>query len=76
MAMAFLQDLAVVTQTIYPHQTGRIRLHNVLWFARADHYIPAGTEQSPNQVAIIGRQGNTLIVQPTHFSFSGKLLEN
>lgn len=63
-AKAFLKDRAVVTQTIYPNQIGRVRLHGVLWFATSSQYIPQGTPQYHVWVEIICRQGNMLVVQP------------
>lgn len=56
------QTTGYVDQPIRPHHPGRIRYQATYWFGICNgnvRSLPRGTE-----VNILGRQGNTLIVEP------------
>jgi len=55
------QTKGYVEQAISPDSRGRVRYQATYWFGICDdgRSLPKGTE-----VTVIGRQGNTLIVQP------------
>lgn len=58
---ASAQTKGYVEQAISPNQRGRVRYQATYWFGICDdaRSLPKGTE-----VIVIGRQGNTLIVEP------------
>lgn len=55
------QPKGYVEQAINPNRRGRVRYQATYWFGVCDsaRSLPPGTE-----VTVLGRQGNTLLVQP------------
>ncbi len=55
------QTKGYVEQAISPNRRGRVRYQATYWFGICDgsRSLPPGTE-----VTVLGRQGNTLLVQP------------
>ena len=58
---AYLHARARVVKKVSGHQRGRIRLHDVYWFAKL--YNPGEKPVEPGDtVIVVGREDNTLIV--------------
>ena len=54
---------ATVTEVIYPHQAGRVRLNGTCWYARCEREIILIPDQF---VYVVGHRNITLLVEPFH----------